>query len=175
MSINNWFLGIGALLFISLFFIKKERKLYKVVLILAIVTSLGGPFLPLQLFGKWNAIKSLNGRPISRIVLSPSAPDWRVNLTDSLVTIANKNEVANIVKLLQETEAYVPSHPMRIWETQMVLVTTDNDSLALEIHKTTDDGTVVYATGKELRKDELSVYLEKITGFIKPTKSTIKN
>jgi hypothetical protein len=169
MSFSKW-IFISGFLFIILYLVsKKGTVLSKVLFVLAIFAFLGSFYLPGVIFGTWNSIKSLKGKEVHNIFLQPSIPDWPANLTDSLTVISDTSQIAYILDLLKKTEAYFPNHPIPIWETNMILITKENDSLSLRISKTENNGTVIYSPDNELRKDELGSYLEKVTNFSKPS------
>lgn len=126
------------------------------------------PFLPIQFFGRWNSIAKLNGQVISSIQLQPSLPDYKANLTGKDFIILNKKQIDTIVQLLRKTNMYFPSHPMRVWETKMIITTATKDALELSIHQTTDDGTVIYTPTNNWRQDDIGSYLEKLTKYSEP-------
>ena len=49
----------------------------------------------------------------------------------------------------------------------MILITSANDSIFLKVHKAENNGTVIYSSGNEWRKDEVGLYLEGIVNFTK--------
>lgn len=97
--------------------------------------------------------------------------DWEVNLTDSPELINDTNKINKIMGYLRKTEAYFPSHPRRIWETELIFITTGNDSISFNIQKTDNNGTVIYSPDNEWRKDEIAEYLEGIVNFSKPLRA----
>ena len=101
--------------------------------------------------------------------MQPSQPEWQVNLLNPARIISDKNQVDSLIRLLKNTEIYFPAHPSRIWEAQMLIISTDNDTLKIEIDKTSNNGTVIYTATNEWRKDYLGYYLEKIVDFKIPT------
>src|ERR1700757_39652 len=118
MSYTKVIFLIWAILFV-LFILSKARNMR--VLILATGLLLFAPlFLPRQLWGKWDSIKMLRGKEISKILLLPSAPDWEVNLTDSPVLINDSSKINKIMDYLRKTDVYFPNHPRRIWETKLI-------------------------------------------------------
>lgn len=76
--------------------------------------------------------------------------------------------IDTLSKLLSETQAYFPNHPMQIWETSVVIVTNEKDTLKLNVSKTKNNGTVVSSQSGEYRKDNLDEYLERLTFFKEP-------
>ncbi len=158
-----------AILFVLFIFSKARNKR---ILILAAGLILFAPLiLPRQLWGKWDSIKMLRGKEISKILLRPSEPDWEVNLTDSPVLINDSNKINKIIDYLRKTEVYFPNHPRRIWETELIFITTANDSISFNIQKTDNNGTVIYSPDDQWRKDEIAEYLERIVNFSKPLRA----
>jgi len=170
MSLDNWILFSGFLFLIFYKFSKKGTIYRKVFMILAVLAFLGPSLLPRQLFGRWNLIKTFKEKEVRSILLRPSLPDWQVNLTDSLVVISDKRQIADITNLLKKVNAYFPNHPIRIWESDLILISKDNDSVWLHIDKTENNGTIITSSSNSYyRKDELADYLEKVTDFKKPS------
>lgn len=128
-------------------------------------------FFPRKWWGVWDATKDLKGKPISRILLLPSTPDWDVNLTDTVTLISDTGEIHEILGLLRKTDVYIPGHPLRIWETKLIFVTSGNDSIPFKIQRTENNGTDIYAPNDEWRKDELGPYLEKIVKYRGPVRA----
>jgi hypothetical protein len=170
MSIDKWIFFIGLFFLVLFFFVRKSSTKSKFLLIMALVMIVGPMVLPRQVFGKWNSIRALKDKEISRVILQPSLPGWEVNLTDSVIIIFDKVQINNLLDLLKETDLYIPSHPARIWEVKMTLVTIDNDSLSLKVEKTENNGTVINTHDNKFRKDELAKYLERISGYTTPMK-----
>lgn len=171
MSFQGWLFSIGAF-FMLVFFIVGSKKHGYIWVVLSLIFVGVPTFLPRQIFGSWNAIKFLKGKQVVSILFEPSQPDYDVNLSDSLVNISDTIQIKHILNLLTDTQIGYPSKPFTVWETRMIFVTKDNDSLAIKIKKTEDDGTIITSPPrKEFRKDELAEYLEKITHFTKPVKS----
>jgi hypothetical protein len=169
MSYNKLIFLIWAIL---LFFFILTKARNKRILILAAGLLLLIPlFLPRQLWGKWDSIKMLKGKKIRKILLLPSEPDWEVNLTDSPELIKVSNKINKIMDYLRKTEVYFPNHPRRIWETELIFITTGNDSIYLKIQKTDNNGTVIYTSDNQWRKDEIAEYLERIVEFSKPLRA----
>ena len=150
---------------------KRNKKLNTTLWILMIFIFVGQTFLPRQLFGNWNSISKLDGKKITEILLQPSEPNWEVNLVGKDFLIFNKKQIDTITGMLQKAEVYFPGHPSRIWETKMVVITSDEDSFKIEIHQTENNGTDIYAPTNEWRKDPIGNYLEKITSYRKPVYS----
>ena len=170
MGFDKCFFLLGFLFLIIYIVCKKNTVYSKVLFVLTILTFIVPFYLPRQFFGKWNSIKALKGKEVLNILLQPAQPDWPINLTDSLITISDKSKIADISNLLINTQAYFPNHPETIWETKMILITKDHDSLLLRISRTENNGTVIYSPDNRLRKDELGSYLEKIINFKKPSR-----
>lgn len=102
---------------------------------------------------------------ISKIILQPSSPEWKVNLTSSVFVDTSKTEVEYIVGQLRKAEFYTNGHSAKIWETTAILITENKDSFFLKIDKAPYQGTGIYSMQNAFRNDELGEYLEKITGF----------
>ena len=169
MRLDNIFFYTGGLCLIISFFVGEERKTFSRIMLGAGFLILFAPllFLPTSIFGKWNAIKKLQGKEITTIVLQPSLPGWEVNLTDSTVVISGKNQIDSISNLLHNTEVYFANRYSRIWETTMFLVTKENDSLLLKIEKTENE-TDITTPGNKFKNYTLGAYLEKLTGYKAP-------
>ncbi len=123
------------------------------------------------MFGKQNATKGLEEKDVTNIILRPSQPEFEVNLIDSPASVFSKDQIDKILNLLSNTEIFFPNHPNREWETEIIFVTKNRDSLKLEIDKTENNGTIIYAKNNTFRKDELGTYLEKIVNFKKPVRA----
>ena len=172
-----WFL-FGALLITSAVVRKWKNKKLNVTLGALMALMFIGQFLPRQIWGKWNAISKLEGKNISQILLRPSEPNWKVNLTDKDFTISNQKQIDTIIDLLQNVEVYFPGHPSRIWETKMIFISLQKDTFEIEINQTENNGTVIYTASNEWRKDAIGPYLEKIMSYRIPVysdTSTTKN
>ena len=169
MSYTGLLFLVWAILLVFLFFSKARNKR---ILILAVGLLLFAPlFLPRQLWGKWDSIKILKGKEISKILLLPSEPEWEVNLTDSIELITDSNKIKQIMDFLRKTEVYFPNHPRRIWETKLIFITTANDSIPFKIQNTDNNGTVIYSSDNQWRKDEIAKYLERLVNFRKPLRA----
>ncbi|THU40243.1 hypothetical protein FAM09_10265 [Niastella caeni] len=166
-----WLL-FAAILIITFFKIDKKRNKknsFTFVAFLIMVASLA--FLPRQIFGRWNSISELDGKVISEIRLQPSEPDWKVNLVGRDFIITDKKQIDTITQLLRKVEVYSPSHPPRIWETNMVFITTSKDTFKIEVFKSNEyNGTVINALSR-WRKDEIGSFLEKVTKYRQPVYS----
>ena len=172
-----WFL-FGALLVTFAIVRKCNNKKLNVTLGVLMGLIFIGQFLPRQLWGKWNAISKVEGKSLSKILLRPSAPDWKVNLTGKDFIISNQKQIDTIINLLQNVEVYFPGHPSRIWETKMIFVSLQKDTFEIKIHQTENNGTVIYTPSNEWRKDAIGSFLEKIISYEKPVysdTSTTKN
>jgi hypothetical protein len=168
MSIDKWIFYIGMFFIVLFFVVKKKHKASKFLLALALLIIFCPMFLPRQFFGKWDSVKMLKNKNISKIILKPSLPEWEVNLTDSIIIVSDKNKINYILNLLKNTDVYFPGHSPTIWETKAILVIENNDSIFLKIQKSANQGTAIYESLNVFRNDELSEYLEKITNFTAP-------
>ena len=165
-----WLIGIA--LFVAASIIpKRKRKIRGAFLIAAPILFLGPWYVPRQLFGKWNSISVLNGKPIAEIQLTPSNPNWKVNLVGSAFVIRNKIQIDSISKLLMRSQVYFPNHPSTIWESKMKLITSTRDTLEIEINQTTNNGSTIETPTNEWRNDDIGSYLEKITNYKLPVYS----
>ncbi len=173
-----WILSIGLLIAFAIAKKKGNKNLNSILFSLLLIIFFGQMLLPRQIFGKWNLISKLNGKIISKIILRPSEPNWQVNLVDKDFFIFERNQIDTLTYLLQKVEIYSASHPMRIWETKMVIFSAANDSLEIQINQTENTGTNIYTPTNEWRKDAIGNYLERLTYFKKPVysdTSTTKN
>lgn len=130
-------------------------------------------FLSRELFGRRNSIPELDGKVISEIHLQPSLPNWKVNLVSRDLVVSGKQQIDTITQLLRKTMSYTPNHPIRVWETNMLLITTANDTFKIKVRKTTNDynGTYIETTTNQWRIDEIGDYLEKLTKYRQPVYS----
>ena len=163
---------IGILLFILFSIVKNKRLKWLCFGLGCIILFM--PSLVLKLFGRLNSIKKIEGQTIDFILLRPSEPDWAVNLTDSIFKITDLNQIQKIRKLLEHSEVFTPNHPGRIWETELIIVTREKDSMLLTVKKN-DNSTSIRGPNEVLRNDELTTYLEKITNFRIPKMAKRKN
>jgi hypothetical protein len=152
------------------FFVLKKRNSRRLILASAWILFIP-LFIPRQWWGEWDSIEMLKGKKINKILLSPSTPDWEVNLTDSLLVIDDTGKIDKILDYLRKTEVYFPGHPMRIWETNLIFITSANDSILYQIRKTQNNGAVIYSPDSRWRKDEIGQYLERIVNFSKPLRA----
>ena len=166
-----WILFVLLLITFSIVKKKRNKKLNATLWALMIIIFLGQMFLPRQLFGKWNSISKLNGKNITAILLQPSKPNWEVNLTGKDFVISDKNQIDTLINLLQKVELYSPGHPLRIWETKMIVISSQKDSFDIEIRQTKNNGTVIHTSTNEWRKDAVGDYLAKIISYRKPVYS----
>jgi hypothetical protein len=129
--------------------------------------------MPRQIFGRWNAISRLNDKVVAAIHLQPSLPDWKVNLTGRDFIISNRQQIDTIMQLLRTAEVYSASHPTRVWETKMILLTTSGDTFKIQVNKNNYEynGTSFETPSGSWRKDEMGKYLEKLTMYQQPVYS----
>jgi hypothetical protein len=167
-QIALWVLFVVLLICYSIVRKRQNKKLNAVLWILMILIFIGQVFLPRQLFGKWNSISNLRNKKIVEIILRPSEPHWEVNLVSKDFLISDTNHIDTLIQMLQKAEVYFPTHPSRIWETKMIIISADRDSLQIKIHQTQNNGTDIYTPTNEWRKDPIGNYLEKVTCFSKP-------
>jgi hypothetical protein len=160
------FVTLAIVLIIALFVIKVRNK--RRILLWSSWILFVPLFLPRQWWGQWNAIKILEGKKISKLVFVPSTPGWEVNLTDSLTVISDTSEINELLGYLQKTEVYFPGHPIRIWETNLIVVTTANDSIHFNIQRTENNGTVIYTPNDKWRKDEVGPLIERMVNYRHP-------
>ena len=170
MNLNLGFFYLGGIAILASFFIKKERKkTYRILLVTAIfflfTPSLIFPLFPRHIFGKWDSIKKLNGEEIVKIIIQPSLPGWKVNLTDSILIVYDKGKVDTITKMLRESQVYFPNRYLDVWKTTIILISKRNDSLSLKIERTTNETDI----NNQFRNDKLGAYLEKMTSYTSPS------
>ncbi len=158
-----FFLFFATFSFLAIAGKKLNKKIKWRLTALAIFFLFLPQFLPRQFFGRWNSISKLDDKVISEIHLQPSLPDWKVNLVGRDFIISTKPQIDTITQLLRKVNVYSPTHPMRIWETKMILITTTRDTFEIEINKTSNNGTTLETPTNEWRKDEVGSYLEQIT------------
>jgi hypothetical protein len=163
------FLSLAIILTIGVFVIKVRNK--RRLLLFGAWVLFIPLFLPRQWWGPQDATQMLKGKKISKIYLLPSTPDWEVNLTDSPVVISDTSIINQLLEYFRKTEVYFPGHPMRIWETKLIFITNGNDSISFDIQRTKNNGTDIYATNDEWRKDEIGPYLEKIVNYHHPQRA----
>jgi hypothetical protein len=168
MNFNSWTFYLGIFLMILFFFSKKGSKASKFLIAGAIFIIFSPLYLPRQIFGRWDSVKELKNKKVKKIIIEPSKPEWEVNLTDSILAISNISQIDSIVGLLKNTNIYSPGHSGTIWETKMILIDDDNDSIFLRLAKTENQGTAIYTSDNNFRKDEIADYLERIANFTTP-------
>ncbi len=165
------------LLFISNIYKKKNPKLSTFFFIsFFIVIAINLVFLNLGSYN--NILEKVGSKTINSIKITPSAPNWKVNLTDSIVTIKNQIVIDSILSLIRNSKHYSPSHPFRKWETKMTLYINFTDSLEIEINQTTDNATIIYSNADRYKNNKLGVYLENLMKYTNPLYSkdaTIRN
>jgi hypothetical protein len=166
-----WLLFCVLLITFSIVRKKRNKRLNAILWALIIIVFIGQTFFPRQLFGKWNSISKLNGKKITEILLQPSEPNWEVNLAGKDFIISNKKQIDTIINLLQNVEVYFPGHPSRIWESKMIFISSQKDSFEIKIHQTENNGTVIYTSTNEWRKDAIGDYLAKLISYRKPAYS----
>ena len=173
-SLGDYSFLIGGILLIAGLIFSKlgKNKAKNIVIVLFILNFIAPMLFPRQVFGKWDAIQQLKGKEITTILLKPSEPGWEVNLTDSCFIITNKNQIDTIVNLLRHCDVFIANHPARKWETEMVLVTGDQETLSLQIQMTDNNGTDIYGPAGEFRQDVLKGVLESITKYSTPFKGS---
>src|SRR6201986_3931018 len=148
MNTNTMLFFIGIFLLVTAVFTRKRHSgISRFLFVLTILSFLGPVLLPRRIFGKRNVVKKLEGKQVGSMVLIPSEPGYAVNLTDNIISGFSEEERGHILSLLKQVEIYFPNHPMRDWETDVLFVTKDNDSLVVRVEKTSNNGTVIYTTG----------------------------
>ena len=162
---------------LSSFYRKKNRRISSFFFILFFVLIIFR-FLPGIFNIHYNAISKFKYKKIKCIKLIPSEPNWKVNLTDSPVIVMEQNNIDTIANLLRNVSSYYPSHPTRIWETQMILFWDSSDSIITLINQTDDEGTSININGSVYENSKLGAFLEVLTNYKTPNYSknaTIKN
>jgi hypothetical protein len=163
------FLSLAVILIIAVFVIKVRNK--RRLLLFSAWILFVPYFLPRQWWGQYDAIKMLKEKTVSKIVLTPSLPDWKVNLTESLTVISDTGQINKILDYLHKVDVYFPGHPRRIWETNLIFITTANDSISFNIQRTENNGTAIYGPGDHWRKDEMGPYLEGMVKYTEPLRA----
>ena len=170
-----WLLYIAILIICYIVDKRNKKKNIKINLVFAalLVIIFSLCFMPRQIFGRWNSISRLNGKVVAAIHLQPSLPDWKVNLTGRDFIISDRQQIDTIVELLRMAEVYSASHPIRVWETKMILITTSRDTLEIRVNKTNNEynGTEFETPSGNWRKDEIGRYLERLTKYQQPAYS----
>lgn len=172
-QIAQFFLYAAILVLIGIAGKRLNKKVRTGLIVLAIILFFVPVFLPRQLFGKWNSISALDGKVIAEIRLQPSLPNWKVNLVGRDFIITDKQQIDIITQLLRKTHIYTPSHPTRVWEANMIFITTASDTFTIQVNKTDNDynGTYIKTPTNDWRIDELGDYLEKLTKYRQPVLS----
>jgi hypothetical protein len=167
----NLIILILSTIFLLIALARRKKTLVWIFLIVLIITLLFKSSILANLFGnKWNSITSIESEQIGLITISPSQPEWEVNLVDTSIIITNDIATKDILSFLQNSNLYSPSHPIRKWETNIILFTTSNDSVSVRIVRLQDGETIIYSNKGIFRNDELAPYLEKLFQFSKPVK-----
>ena len=170
LSFHSWTTLIFILLFALTWLLhkKKKTKYANILIATAVVVAIVPEYLPGWVYGKWNAIKSIKGKQVTYLVLRPYPPNWKNNLTDTIVHITNNSQIDQLLNLLENTEIHFLNNPFRVWETEFIVITNEGDSLFLRIKKTTHEGIVIFSPEETFRNDKLGEYLEKIARLPKP-------
>lgn len=163
-----WILLVVLLITFSIVSKKKNRRLNIILVTLMLLIFIGQIFLSRQLFGKWNAISKIENKDITQILIQPSEPNWQINLTGNDFIISNKKQIDTIIDLLQNAEVYFPRHPNRIWETNLIFISSEKDSFQVNVRQTENNGTIIQTPTNEWRKDKIGDYLVKLVSFNKP-------
>lgn len=167
----QFFLVAAVVVFLAIAGKRLNKKVERNIMVMAILFFFLPNYLPRQIFGRWNSMSALDDKVISEIRLQPSSPDWKVNLVGGDFIISDKQQIDTITQFLKHANVYFPSHPMRIWETKMMLITTTRDTFEIEVHKTSNNGTTFETPTNRWRKDEMAAYLEQITKHREPVYS----
>jgi hypothetical protein len=169
-QIAQFFLYAAILVLIGIAGKRLNKRVRTGFIVLAIILLLVPVFLPRQLFGRWNSISALDGKVIAEIRLQPSLPNWKVNLVRRDFIITDKQQIDTITQLLRKTHIYTPSHPTRVWEANMIFITTASDTFKMQVNKTTNNnnGTYIKTPTNVWRIDEIGHYLERLTKYRQP-------
>jgi hypothetical protein len=159
-----------ALVIMLLVLITKPKGKTKTTLIIVFLFFLFGPaFLPSIIFGKWNSIRELHNKTITKVIIKPYWTLSNINLSDTTLELHNPEQLAHIQHLLKNTTIYEAGHSPDIWQTALILITKESDSLPMHIFKTTNQGTKIFKdrSTDSYNQNELGNYLEKIVKYSK--------
>jgi hypothetical protein len=110
MSIDKWIFYLGMLVFLFMFIANPKGKA-KVVLSVAFILFVFGPLLlPPIIFGKWNSIKELQNKTITKIIIKPYSNSSHINLTDTILELNNVEQIVHTRYLLENTTIYLAGH-----------------------------------------------------------------
>lgn len=169
MSVDNVLFNIGFIpIVILIIFKNKIPERTRLVIFVIGLLFMFSTCLPRQIFGKWNAVKKIKDQSVTEIILEPSEPDSKVNLTDSVFIIRDRKIIDSVYGLLQRSDVYIAAHPMREWETYMTLITENSDKLQIKVWYTINNGTILFQEGNDLRNDALAEILMNVTGYKEP-------
>ena len=106
----------------------------------------------------------MHNKAITKIIVKPYWTPSDINLSDTILELDNPNQLSHIEYLLKNTTIYNAGHSPDIWQTALILITKESDSLFLHIFKTTKQGTQVFKdkNADSYNQNELGDYLEKV-------------
>lgn len=150
-------------------FSKPKGKVKAILIIVILFLFFGPTFLPSIIFGRWNSIRELHNKTITKIIIKPYWTPSEGNLSDSILELHNPEQIAHIQHLLNNTTIYEAGHSPSIWQTAIILITNESDSLPMHIFKTTEQGTKIFKDSSvdSYNQNELGDYLEKIIKYKK--------
>lgn len=158
-------LMLSAVIIVMLIFIlgRRNKKVsYIVGFSIGTLLMVVPRFLPAAFFGTWNAIPKFKSQKIAQIVFTPPVPGQKLNLTGSAVTISDQGVIDSVSQYLNNTQVYFANRPAKVWETNLILVSTNRDSLNLNIEYNADGQTKIRSGLNEYRNDQLGAYLPKV-------------
>ncbi len=143
-----------------------KRKKHQIWFFLAFFFSVGIYFVPSGVWGKWNLLKPLKDKRVTKVIISPIVSDYDVNIVDTLFEISNNLLVDTLTNMFKNVLIYSPAHPSRIWETNITFITTEKDSLKFNVWKIRGDKTIIYKQNRDVYlNNELAGYLEHLVNF----------
>ena len=77
-------------------------------------------------YGNWNLISKIEGEKILSVTISPSEPNYDVNLVKQKITIENNSTIDSITKILDQCYYVQLNHLNRIWEASLILNTKNH-------------------------------------------------
>lgn len=167
MSIDKIIFYLGAIILVVVLIAKPKKKLKGILILLILFLFFAPLFLPSNLFGKWSSIKELQNKTITTIIIKPYWEESDINLSDTILKVNDANQIAHIKYLLENTTIYRAGHSEQIWQTSMIIITQELDSLKMHIFKTKNQGTHIFKddNNNSYNQNELGDYLQKMTNF----------
>ncbi len=164
-----FYFAVLALILIGFF--KTRNSVIRNVAIGIFLVCLAVAFIPFSWFPKIDLLKKLEAGQTISIGLKPSEPEWNVNLTSESKSLETTDQIQQVISSLKKVRRINPRHPETIWETSLIMIDIYGDSILLEIHQTSNNGTLIYSGNNVFRNDSLGAYLERLTHYMGPKKS----